>query len=136
MATSKNVTLRKGEGRTQLKPYCVEATKAAEQKRIVDQLRPVAAKYLREKLDADPETQTFTGTVVYIFRNQMYKIRVQRPRSCNWLEQNIDDPNLTELKQVVAEIDTKENRRKELEAQLAKDHPECVQIDFTIALLR
>ena len=131
----KKVTLKQDEGKTQLKPYCVEAEKAALQKEQAELLRPQATEYLKNKLDSDAETKDFKGTVVYLCDDQVYKIRVQRPRSCNWRKKRLSDPNLREYKQLMAEIDERKNRCDQLEELLAADHPRCVQYGFVIAFL-
>ena len=64
MATKKNLTLSQHEGQPHLKPYCQAAKEAAERKTIADELRAKATVELRAKLDSDPETKDFTGTVV------------------------------------------------------------------------
>ena len=85
--------------------------------------------------NADPDTRNFTGTVVCMYDNEMYKIRVQRPDKTNWRSKRLDDANLREYKQIMKEIDAKKERAEELVAQLAIDHPKCVNQGFTIAFL-
>ncbi len=132
---AKKLSLSKNEGSKYLKPYCEESKKAFEQKRIADSHREAASAYLKEKLDNDPETKNFTGTVVCLFGDQMYKIRVQRPDNTDWLSKHLNDPNLKEYKAVMAEIQSKKERAAELEADLAKAHPKCVDKGFVIGFL-
>ena len=135
MATKKNLTLSQHEGQPHLKPYCQAAKEAAERKTIADELRAKATVELRAKLDSDPETKDFTGTVVCIYDDQVYKIRVQRPASCNWRDKRLQDPKLKEYKALMLELGKKELRRKELETDLAAAHPKCVEKGFVIGLL-
>ena len=131
----KKVTLTKSDDKKALKPYCEQAKIAAENKRKADELRPAAAAYLQQKLDSDPETKDFTGTIVCIFEDVMYQIRVQRPLSVNWLEKRLDDPNHKKYKALMKEIEEKQALAKELETDLAKAHPKCVERGFSIAFL-
>ena len=136
MATkNKSLTLKKGTGRKHLKPYCEKAKTAADLKTELEVLRPLAAEELKAKLDADPETKDFTGTVVCIYNDTMYKIRVQRPTSCDWRSKNIDDPDLRQYQALMDEIDEKKATASELEATLAKAHPECLERGFVIGFL-
>lgn len=132
---AKKISLSKNEGSKYLKPYCEEAKKAAEQKRIADGHREAASTYLKEKLDNDPETKSFTGTVVCLFGEQMYKIRVQRPDTTDWLGKHLTDPNLKEYKTLMAEIQEKKEKAAELETDLAKAHPKCVTKGFVIGFM-
>ena len=144
MATKKsNASAKKGQKLTveqneemkQLKPFCENASVAMYWKQKADELRPLAAKELQERLDADPETKDFTGTVIYMCDNMMYKIRVQRKGKCNWREKHLNDPLLNEYKQKMNEIDKLKERTSELEAILAKNHPKCLVYDFIIGIL-
>ena len=131
----KKVTLNNNDGKKQMKPYCEESQKLAEQKNIVDALKPAAMEWLKEKLNSDPETQNFTGTVVCVFNDQVYKIRVQRPDQTKWRTKTIKDDRLKELKMLYKEQDDLKVAIAELEDALAEDHPKCVEKGFTIALL-
>ena len=131
----KKVTLSNNDGKKQMKPYCEESQKLVEQKNIVDALKPAAMEWLKEKLNSDPETQNFTGTVVCVFNDQVYKIRVQRPDQTKWRTKTIKDDRLKELKMLYKEQDDLKVAIAELEDALAEDHPKCVEKGFTIALL-
>jgi hypothetical protein len=131
----KAITLAKNEAKKSIKPFCEESVKLAEIKSNVDKLRPLAAEELQAKLAADPDTQNFTGTVVCMYDDQIYKIRVQRPDKTDWRSKRLNDPNLREYKQLMDEIDEKKAQAEQLVAQLAIDHPKCVNLGFTIAFL-
>ena len=131
----KAITLAKNEAKKSIKPFCEESVKLAEIKSNVDKLRPLAAEELQAKLAADPDTQNFTGTVVCMYDDQIYKIRVQRPDKTDWRSKRLNDPNLREYKQVMDEIDEKKAQAEQLVAQLAIDHPKCVNLGFTIAFM-
>ena len=131
----KKVTLSNNDGKKQMKPYCEESQKLVEQKNIVDALKPAAMEWLKEKLNSDPETQNFTGTVVCVFNDQVYKIRVQRPDQTKWRTKTIKDDRLKELKMLYKKQDDLKVSIAELEDALAEDHPKCVEKGFTIALL-
>lgn len=137
MATKqvKAITLTKNEAKKSIKPFCEESVKLAEIKSNVDKLRPLAAEELQAKLAADPDTQNFTGTVVCMYDDQIYKIRVQRPDKTDWRSKRLNDPNLREYKQLMDEIDEKKAQAEQLVAQLAIDHPKCVNLGFNIAFL-
>ena len=136
MATKhQKLTLAKNEGQEHLKPYCKEAKVAAEHKAIAEELRVKATEELRAKLDSDPETKDFTGTVVCIYDDQVYKIRVQRPESCDWRSKRLDDPLLKEYKTLVKEIDEKKKNADEIEEKLAESHPKCITKGFVIGFL-
>jgi len=136
MATkNQKLTLAKNEGKKHLKPYCEEAKVAAEHKALAESLRVKASEELRAKLDSDPETRAFTGTVVCIYGDQMYKIRVQRPTSCNWREKRLKDPNHKAYLALMNEIDEKKKNAEELEQKLAEAHPKCVEHGFVIGFL-
>ena len=131
----KAITLAKNEAKKSIKPFCEESVKLAEIKSNVDKLRPLAAEELQAKLAADPDTQNFTGTVVCMYDDQIYKIRVQRPDKTDWRSKRLNDPNLREYKQVMDEIDEKKAQAEQLVAQLAINHPKCVNLGFTIAFM-
>ena len=107
MAKNQKLTLSANEGQQHLKPYCKEAKVAAEHKAIAESLRIKATEELRAKLDSDSETKNFKGTVVCIFDDQMYKIRVQRPDSCDWRSKRLNDPNHKAYLALMKEIDWK-----------------------------
>jgi len=135
MAKKQKLTLSANEGQEHLKPYCKEAKVAAEHKAIAESLRIKATEELRAKLDSDPETKNFKGTVVCIFDDQMYKIRVQRPDSCDWRSKRLNDPNHKAYLALMKEIDEKKKRADELEHQLAEAHPKCITKGFVIGFL-
>lgn len=134
---AKNLTFAENEVKEQhLKPYCIQAAIAAEQKSKADALRPLASEELQTKLDADPETKDFTGTIIYLCEDgKMYKIRVQRPDKTDWLSKRLKDPNLDQLKALKAEIAVKEQKAAELALDLAQAHPRCVNKGFVMAYL-
>ena len=132
----KKVTLSNNDGKKQMKPYCEESQKLAELKVIVDGLKPAALEWLKEKLDSDPETVNFTGTVVCVFNDQVYKIRVQRPDQTKWRNKRLDDPKLKELKALYRVQDEVKSDIAKLENDLAEAHPKCVDKSFTIAFLK
>lgn len=135
MATKQKLTLEKNEGQKHLKPYCEEAKVAAEHKVKADSLRVQATEELRAKLDSNPETKDFTGTVVCIYGNKMYKNRVQRPTSCDWRSKRLKDENLKAYKTLMNEIDERKKKADELEQKLAEAHPKCIDHGFTIGFL-
>ena len=137
MATKKHITFEENKVNEQhLKPYCIQAAIAAEQKSKADALRPLASEELQAKLDADPETKDFTGTIIYLCEDgKMYKIRVQRPDKTDWLSKRLKDPNLDQLKALKAEIAAKEQKAVELASDLAQAHPRCVNKGFVMAFL-
>jgi hypothetical protein len=131
----KAITLAKNEAKKSIKPFCEESAKLAEIKSKVDELRPQAIAELQRKLDADPETKDFTGTVVCMYDDKIYKIRVQRPDKTDWRSKHLNDPNLRQYKQLLEEIEDKKSQADELVAQLAIAHPKCVKLGFTIAFM-
>ncbi len=137
MATKqvKAITLAKNEAKKSIKPFCEESAKLAEVKSKVDELRPQAIAELQRKLDADPETKDFTGTVVCMYDDKIYKIRVQRPDKTDWRSKHLNDPNLRQYKQLLEEIEDKKSQADKLVAQLAIAHPKCVKQGFTIAFM-
>ena len=132
---TKNITLANAAEEKHLQPYCAQAAIAAVEKQKADELREQASKELQTKLDSDPETKDFTGTVVYLCEGEMYKIRVQRPDKTDWLSKRLNDPLFKEYKALMLELEQKELRRKELETDLAAAHPKCVEKGFVIGLL-
>ena len=131
----KAITLAKNEAKKSIKPFCEESAKLADIKNKVDELRPLAVAELQAKLNADPETKDFTGTVVCMYDDKIYKIRVQRPDKTDWRSKRLNDPNLRQYKQLMDEIDAKKSQAEDLVAQLATDHPKCVKLGFTIAFM-
>lgn len=136
MATkNQKLTLNTNEGQEHLKPYCKEAKEAAEHKALADSLRVKATEELRAKLDNNPETKDFKGTVVCIYDDQMYKIRVQRPESCDWRSKRLKDPNHKAYLTLVKEMDKMKKKADELEQILAETHPKCITKGFVIGFL-
>ena len=132
---TKNITLANAAEEKHLQPYCAQAAIAAVEKQKADELREQASMELQTKLDSDPETKDFTGTVVYLCEGEMYKIRVQRPDKTDWTSKRLNDPLFKEYKALMLELGKKELRRKELETDLAAAHPKCVEKGFVIGLL-
>ena len=136
MAKKKNITFEKNESKDQhLKPFCEQSEKAATEKSKADALRPLAAEELQAMLDAKPETKDYKGTVVYLCDGEIYKIRVQRPDNTDWMSKSLKDPNHKAYKALKSRIKAMEADAKNLEEQLAIDHPRCVDKGFTIAYL-
>ncbi|MBO4371132.1 MAG: hypothetical protein J5808_07240 [Paludibacteraceae bacterium] len=136
MATKKNeLTLKRSEIKKNVQSFCEQAAMAAEYKREADKLRPFAAEELQSKLDSNPDTKDFKGTVVYICGDKIYKIRVQRPASCNWMSKHLNDPILKKYKDLMKEIEKKTKEAEEYEAELAKAHPKCLEYKFVIAYM-
>lgn len=131
----KAIELAKNEAKKSIKPFCEKSAELAKIKNRVEELRPMAVKELQAKLNADPDTRDFTGTVVCMYDDKIYKIRVQRPDKTDWRSKHLKDPNLVQYKQLMDEIDAKKSKAEELVAQLAIDHPKCVNLGFTIAFL-
>ena len=131
----KAITLAKNEAKKSIKPFCEKSAELAEIKNKVDELRPKAAAELQAKLAADPDTKNFTGTVVCVYDDQIYKIRVQRPDKTNWRTKRLKDPNLRQYKQLMDDIDEMKKEAEKLVAQLAIDHPNSVNLGFAIAFL-
>jgi soluble cytochrome b562 len=136
MATKKQkLTVESTEEQKNLQPFCEQAAIAAYYKNKAEELRPLASKELQDKLDSDPDTKDFTGTVIYLCEGQMYKIRVQRPSICNWREKNIKDPLLHDYKALMNDIDKMKATAADMEIELAKAHPKCISYGFTIAYM-
>lgn len=143
MATSKKSQVAKevtkvtlnNDGKKEMKPYCVESQKLAEQKSKVDALKPAAMEWLKQKLESDPETADFKGTVVCVYDGILYKIRVQRPDQTDWRKKTIKDERLTKLKQLYKLQEEMKETIADLESKLAADHPLCVNKGFTLAFL-
>ena len=138
MATKKSkLTFTQNEqNEKEVKPYCEKAAIAVDAKEAAEAEREKATKALKAQLDSDPETKTYTGTVVYIFNGIMYKIRVQRPDNTDWLSKRLKDPDLKELKTVEKKISELEKRSKELKEQLSQNHPKCLDKGFVIGYLK
>ena len=136
MATKKtNITLAKDDANQQLKSFCEQSEIMSRYKSKVDELRPNAAAELLKRLDSDPETKDYTGTVVYICGDKNYKIRVQRPDNTDWTKKTIKDKRVKQLKDLKKTIKEKEKEAKELENDLAIDHPKCIDRGFVISFL-
>ena len=130
------LTIEKNNGKKELKPYCVEAKQLAVQKDKVDALRPTASAWLQAKLDEDPETKAFTGTVVCVYDGSLYKIRVQRPDNTDWRKKRINnDPRHAALLECYKQQDALKMQVAQLEEALAEDHPKCVSKGFVISFL-
>ena len=136
MAKKANITFEKNATEKHLKPYCEQAAIAAVEKGKADALRPLAAEELQSKLDGNPQTKGYTGTVVYLCDDKIHKIRVQRPDKTNWRKKRLKDPNLKAYKALMDEIDEKQSQADQLKEQLSSDHPKCLDLDFTIAYLK
>ena len=130
-----NVTIKKNEVKKHIRPFCEQSAIAAEYKRAIDELRPLAAQELQNKLDSNPETIGYKGTVVYLCDDKIYKIRVQRPESCNWMKRRLKDPLLKKYKATMKEFKELEKLLDDLDVQLREKHPDCVEYGFTIAFL-
>ena len=136
MAKKQNLTFEQNVATEQhLKPYCEQAVIVAKQKAKADELRPLASEELKAKLDANPDTCDFTGTVVYLCGGKVYKLRVQRPDNTNWRAKRLNDPNLKEYKSLMNQIDKKKERADELRVELAKAHPKSIERGFVMGLL-
>jgi len=136
MAKKANITFEKNATEKHLKPYCEQAAIAAVEKSKADELRPLAAEELQAKLDGNPQTKGYTGTVVYLCGDKIHKIRVQRPDKTNWRKKHLNDPNLKAYKALMKEIDEKQSQADQLKEQLSSDHPKCLDLDFIIAYLK
>ena len=136
MATKKtNITLAKDDANQQLQSFCEQSEIAAFYKAKADELRPDAATELQNRLDSDPETKDYTGTVVYICGDKNYKIRVQRPDNTDWTKKTIKDPRIKQLRDLKKDIKKMEKEAKMLENGLATDHPKCVTRSFVMAYM-
>ena len=136
MATKKqNITLAKSEANQQLQSFCEQSEIVSYYKSKADKLRPDAADELQNMLDSDPDTKDYTGTVDYICGDKNYKIRVQRPDNTDWTKKTIKDKRIKQLKDLKKTIKEKEKEAKELENDLAIDHPKCIDRGFVMAFL-
>ena len=132
----KNVTLEKNNGKKEMKPYCEASKELAEQKRKVEELKPVALEWLKTKLNSDPETKDFTGTVLCLYDGIMYKVRVQRPDITDWKKKHPqNDPRHKELLGCYEQQEDLKAHISDLEEQLAEAHPKCVENGFVISFL-
>ena len=112
-----------------------------ESKERIDALHPQVEEAVKGLLRELGKPATFTGTIEY----HGFKIRVQRPTSYTWEQNNqIQDDNLDYYKRQHAMYeqlndDIKDLRRdiKRTAEKLAKDHPnsESIKQGFTIALM-
>ena len=132
---SKNVTLKKDDGKKQMKPYCEEAKILAEQKRKVDELKHAASAWLQHKLENDPDTKNFSGTVLCVYDGILYKIRVQRRKSCNWKTKKLTDPRHKKLLALYREQEVLNTDIDQLESELTEAHPKCINTDFIMSFL-
>ena len=130
-----NVTIKKNDVKKHIRPFCEQSAIAAEYKRAIDELRPLAAQELQHKLDSDSETIGYKGTVVYLCGDKIYKIRVQRPESCDWMTKRLNDPLLKKYKATMKEYKELEKLLNDLDGQLREKHPNCVEHGFSIAFL-
>lgn len=132
----KNITFEENEASEKhLKPYCEQAAVAAVEKNKAEALRPLAAEELQAKLDENPETKDFTGTVVYLCDGKVYKIRVQRPDNTNWRKKHLKDPLLQNYKALMKKIDDLQANADDLKEKLVSRHPKCVDRGFVIGYL-
>ena len=132
----KNVTFEKNNGKKEMKPYCEASKELAEQKRKVDELKPAAVEWLKTKLNGDPETKNFTGTVLCVYDEIVYKVRVQRPETTDWKKKHPqNDPRHKELLVCYKQQEDLKAHISDLEAQLAEAHPKCVDSGFVISFL-
>ena len=129
------VTFEKNNGKKELKPYCEEAKTLAAQKLKVEALKPAATEWLKAKLDGDPETKDFKGTVVCLYEGQMYKIRVQRPDITDWTKKCLKDPKQKELVECKKQLEALKTNISKLEGELAEAHPKSVENGFVISFL-
>ena len=130
-----NVTIKKNEAKKHIRPFCEQSAIAAEYKRTIDELRPLASQELLTKLDSDPETKGYKGTVVYLCDDKIYKIRVQRPESCDWMKRRLKDPLLDKYKMTMKEYKELEKNLDQMDAELRDKYPQCIKRGFTIAFL-
>ena len=135
MAKKQTMTLTAKEGQEHLKPYCEAAQVAAEKKANAEALRGQASEELQKRLDSNPETKGFKGTVVCIFDDRMYKIRVQRPDKTDWLSKRLNDPNLRAYKKLMKKISEMEKDADDLVQKLEEAHPKCIELGFVIGFL-
>ncbi|MBO4454221.1 MAG: hypothetical protein J5761_04110 [Paludibacteraceae bacterium] len=136
VASKLTIKQTENESEQHLQPFCENAAIASFWKDKAEELRPLASAELQAKLKADPETKDFTGTVVYLCGDRIYKIRVQRRSSCDWRSKRLKDPNLKAYKALMNEIDEKKKRASELEAILAETHPKCVEYTFIMGYMK
>ena len=132
----KNVTLEKNTGKKEMKPYCEASKVLAEQKRKVEELKPAAVEWLKAKLNSDPETKDFTGTVLCVYDGIVYKVRVQRPDNTDWKKKYPkDDPRHKELLACYKQQEDLKAHISDLEGKLAEAHPKCVENGFVVSFL-
>ena len=136
MTKNNKLSLRKNDGSTKMKPYCETAKQAAEIRTRLDALKPEATAWLQKKLNSDPETRDFKGTVICVYDDQLYKICVKRPEARDFNSIDPDDPLMMERSDLQKEIENDKNRIDQIEDELAENHPECVSYGFTISFLK
>ena len=130
-----NVTIKKNEVKKHIRPFCEQSAIAAKYKQAIDELRPLAAQELQKKLDSDPETIGYKGTVVYLCDDKVYKIRVQRPESCDWMKRRLKNPLHKKYKATMKEYKALEKLLKKMDAELREIYPQYVEHGFSIAFL-
>ena len=114
---------------------------ANESKERIDALRPQVEEAVQELIRQRGLPKSWTGVLEY----HGFKIRVQRPKSYTWEQNNqIDDANLSFYKQMHAYYEQLQTNLKETRAdmkrvgeKLEKAHPdsESIKYGFTVALM-
>ena len=114
---------------------------ANENEATIKALRPQVEEAVQELIRQRGLPKNFTGILPY----HGFNIRVQRPKSYTWEQNNqLDDPNLTFYKQMHGYYEQLQSNLKETRAdmkrvgeKLEKAHPdsESIKYGFTIALM-
>ena len=114
---------------------------ANENEATIKALRPQVEEAVQELIRQRGLPKNFTGILPY----HGFNIRVQRPKSYTWEQNNqLDDPNLTFYKQMHGYYEQLQSNLKETRAdmkrvgeKLEKAHPdsESIKFGFTIALM-
>ena len=114
---------------------------ANENEATIKALRPQVEEAVQELIRQRGLPKNFTGILPY----HGFNIRVQRPKSYTWEQNNqLDDPNLTFYKQMHGYYEQLQTNLKETRAdmkrvgeKLEKAHPdsESIKYGFTIALM-
>ena len=114
---------------------------ANESEATIKALRPQVEEAVQELIRQRGLPKNFTGILPY----HGFNIRVQRPKSYTWEQNNqLDDPNLTFYKQMHGYYEQLQTNLKETRAdmkrvgeKLEKAHPdsESIKYGFTIALM-
>ena len=114
---------------------------ANENEATIKALRPQVEEAVQELIRQRGLPKNFTGILPY----HGFNIRVQRPKSYTWEQNNqLDDPNLTFYKQMHSYYEQLQSNLKETRAdmkrvgeKLEKAHPdsESIKYGFTIALM-